>query len=215
MRATEQVGKAIELMAEVYGRTLSPAAAVMMAQDLSDYDPNDVLVALHACRKDLGRFPTIADIVSRVEAKDGRPGTEEAWAMIPKDETGSVVWTEEMSGAYGIARSLLTGGDEIGARMAFKEKYSALVKEARESRTAPRWSFSGGTDASGRSAMIQKALACGWLSSSVASALGHDAPAKVALPSPIATASPEIVRERLQAMIAKISKPLPEASDEM
>lgn len=158
MGTIESVGKAIQVMAEVYGRTLSPAAALMMAQDLSEFEPEAVLMALQACRKDLNRFPTIADIVSRVESKDGRPGAEEAWAMIPKDEFNSCVWTVEMATAYGAAHPHIRNRDLVAARMAFKEVYEREVKAARELRIPAAWSASLGEDKSTHEGVLSEAV---------------------------------------------------------
>ena len=158
MASFEDVGKALQMMGEVTGRVISPGAAAMMANALSEHSPESILIALEACLKELRYFPTVADIISRIEAKDGHPGAEEAWAMIPKDESGSVVWTGEMAEAYSVASSLLRSGDEIGARMAFKEKYAAVVKEARALKLAPMWSPSLGSDESGRTAAIMQAV---------------------------------------------------------
>lgn len=214
MGAIEQVGKAIEVMAEVYGRNLSPAAAIMIAQDLSDYDPNAVLAALQACRKELGRFPTVSDIISRVEAKDGRPGVEAAWAMIPLDERSSVVWTPEMATAYGLAAPLM-GSDAIAARMAFKEQYLAEVKISREQKRPVKWSLSGGYDKESRKAAIQLAIDAGRITPSEAARIMPELEKptdKLAIAGPSEPeVSPEIARERIRELISNISKPMPEA----
>ncbi len=54
--------------------------------------------------------------------------------MLPYDESTSVVWTDEMCQAWGVAAPLLEDGDKVGARMAFKESYARLIEEARQHR---------------------------------------------------------------------------------
>lgn len=147
---------------ELYGRTVSVTAATMLLADLSGFDPKKILEALSRCRKELRTFPTVADIVARID--DGRPGVEQAWAMIPKDEEASVVWTQEMSQAYGVARPLLLSGDEIAARMSFKEVYSGLIAEARARNTPVQWIPSFGMDKSEREAALLEAVQKGRIS---------------------------------------------------
>lgn len=145
---SSKVLEAIAVTAELCGRMFSPAAALMFAQDLAGFPDNAVLAALTRCRKEVRGMLTIQDVVSRID--DGRPGVEEAWAMIPRDEASSVVWTEEMAQAYGTASLLLDEGDRIGARMAFKEAYAKLVAEARDRKHPPKWTPSLGGDVAGR-----------------------------------------------------------------
>lgn len=38
----------------------------MMALDLAEYPPQQVLAALGKCRRELSRFPTIAEVISRI-----------------------------------------------------------------------------------------------------------------------------------------------------
>src|ERR1043165_278765 len=118
--------KAIAVTAELTGTTMSEAAASVMAEDLTRYPENQVLVALTRCRRELRGRLTIADVIQRLD--DGRPGPEEAWAMIPQDEAPSVVWTQEMASAFGIALPLMD--DPVAARMAFKEAYAKAVAKA-------------------------------------------------------------------------------------
>lgn len=156
MKTWLDISGELELTAELYDRRLSDAGATMLLADLrTRFTANQVSAALGKCRTELRTFPTIADIATRVD--DGRPGAEEAWAMIPKDEDASVVWTEEMARAFGIARALLEG-DPIAARMAFKEAYAKEISDARAARKPPRWIPSLGFEKSGRQAAIQEAI---------------------------------------------------------
>jgi hypothetical protein len=159
-------------------------AAVRAAFDAHVRDPNR------------GRFvPVPADILSFLE-RDDRPGPDEAWATAlgAKEEAVTVVWTEETAKAWAAAQPVMQSGDEIGARMAFKDSYGRLVAEARLRRTPVRWVTSWGWDAKGRHDAIEKAVAVGLLPMSEMQAL----------PAPAATEIPEGIRERLLQLREKI-----------
>ena len=83
--------------------------------------------------------------------------------MCPRSEYDSVVWTDEMAGAYGIAAALLEHGDQVAARKAFLDRYEALVAKARAAGTPMRVSPSFGFDVGGREAAVQKAVDAGLL----------------------------------------------------
>jgi hypothetical protein len=106
----------------------------------------------HIAHEVRGKFvPVPADLLFQIAeraADDGRLGAEEAWALcvLANDEQQSVVWTEEISRAYGTALPLLRAGDDVGARMAFKEKYMRLVDAARAGRFPANWTVSEGRD---------------------------------------------------------------------
>jgi hypothetical protein len=80
---------------------------------------------------------------------------------VPKDESDTAVWSEEMAGAYAVASPLLEAGDAIGARMAFKETYDRLVREAREQRKPAAWTISLGWDTDKRTTAIRNAISAG------------------------------------------------------
>ncbi len=157
-RATpgRELVEAIALTSELCGMVLSPAAAEMLARDLADFNENAVLEALGRCRMELQGALKMADILARLD--DGRPGVEEAWAMMPKTELASVVWTDEMAQAWGIASPLLNNGDAIGARMAFREIYAKAVLDARIRRAPVRWMPSLGSDVASRESVLLEAL---------------------------------------------------------
>ena len=159
---SSKVIEAIAVTAELCGRTFTSAAAAVFASDLDGYSDHSILSALSRCRKELKGILTVQDVVSRLD--DGRPGVEQAWAMLPFEESQTVVWTSEMSQAWGVANILLIEGDRIGARMAFKESYSKLLAEARDQRLPVQWSASLGHDKFSREATLIAALEKGWLS---------------------------------------------------
>lgn len=151
-----QVLEAIAVTAELCGRTFSPAAARVFAGDLDGFPDAAILAALSRCRKEVKGLLTVQDVVSRVD--DGRPGVEQAWAMLPHDENTSTVWTDEMAHAWGIAGPLMLEGDRVGARMAFKEAYTRAVADARDQKLPPKWTPSFGRDPGGRQAAIEDAV---------------------------------------------------------
>lgn len=153
--------QAVAVTAELCGRTFSEGAARMFVQDLSAYPEPAVIKALARCRREVKGLLTIQDVVSRLE--DGRPGVEEAWAMMPFDESQSVVWTSEMAEAFDGARYLLQEGDKVAARMAFKEKYVRLVGDARDAGRPVNWMASLGYDKGGQAAVLSQAVAAGRL----------------------------------------------------
>lgn len=112
--------------------------------------------------------PNPADILAQIEglaAVDGRPGAEEAWAIACRaaDESDTVVWSEEMAQAWQMCQPVMAMGDEVGARMAFKESYVRQVEDARRLRRPVSWSVSLGHDASKRHGALVKAETMGLL----------------------------------------------------
>ncbi|CAJ4970183.1 Uncharacterised protein [Burkholderia pseudomallei] len=161
--ATSRVLEAIAVTAELCGKVFSPAAARQFAADLSPYPEAQVLGALERCRREVKGVLSLADVISRLD--DGRPGPDEAWAMIPRDETQSVVWTDEMAEAYGVARPLLAVGEPIAARVAFREAYARAVTLARCNQHEPQWRLSPGYDPAGRELAVSDAVSKGRLTS--------------------------------------------------
>lgn len=156
--ASSSVIKAIAVTAELCGRTLSDTAAKVFAGDLSAYPETAVLVALERCRREVRGALTLSDVIARID--DGRPGPEEAWAMLPHDEATTVVWTSEMAEAWGLVREL----DPIAGRMAFREAYTRSTAQARHERRPPIWQASLGHDSDSREQVLRIAVEKGRLS---------------------------------------------------
>lgn len=164
--------QAIAVTAELTNTQLSAPAAAVLAGDLDAYPEAQVLGALVRCRKELRGRLTVADIIARLD--DGRPGPEEAWAAIPRDEYGSVVWTDEMRQAFGVALPLIEEDDLVAGRMAFLERYRALVQRARDEAVLVRWEASLGYDARARERVLLDAVQAGKLTAEhVAGLLPH------------------------------------------
>ena len=153
--ASDLLLDALAVTAEICGaREFSRGAAHAVLSELRVYPEVAVLKALERCRRELKGL-TLADIISRIE--DGRPGAEEAWAMLPNSELESVVWTDEMREAHGVCASLIDE-DPIAARMAFRETYTRLVSAARSDRKAVKWGISLGHDTTTRESVIHDAI---------------------------------------------------------
>ncbi|MCP1446417.1 hypothetical protein J3D54_005549 [Pseudomonas sp. GGS8] len=155
-----QLAGAICATAETLGQTISATAAELMAEDLAVFAPTDIRKALQACRRELAGKLTLAAVLQRIQAEDGRPGKDEAWAiaMTTNDEFETVVLTDEIQIALGAAKPVLDAGDKVGARMAFISAYERLVSQAREDRKTVNWHVSVGFDASRRVEAIAKAV---------------------------------------------------------
>lgn len=148
--------EALRITYEAMGQPVTDLALAAFACDLSGYPEPDVLAALSRCRRELRRL-TLMDILDRLP--HGHPGAEEAWAIVAgslKSESVTIVWTDEMAEAYGVARGLRD--DLIAARKAFQEAYTAAVGRARLDGAKPIWRPSLGFDKTGRSAPILEAV---------------------------------------------------------
>jgi hypothetical protein len=135
--ASTNLLQAVAVTAELCGRTFSEAAARVFVSDLAAYPEGAVIAALARCRKEVRGALTVQDVVSRLD--DGRPGPEEAWALLPLDEDATAVWTDEMAASWGIAETVYRTGDKTAARFAFKEAYIKRVNEARDAGRPVKW----------------------------------------------------------------------------
>lgn len=146
-------------------------ATLMFFSSLRGFPIEAVRAGFDAHVKDpqRGRFvPVPADVIAQITgmaSADGRPGPEEAWAIAVSgaDEAATIVWTPEISAAWGMARVVMQGGDEVGARMTFREVYNRLVEEARHRGEATSWTVSLGHDAKQRERAIEHAQTLGRL----------------------------------------------------
>lgn len=145
--------------AETLGQALSAGAAELMAEDLADYRLEDIAAALRACRRELTGKLTLAAILQRVQAADGRPEPNEAWALAlaASDEFDSVVMTDEIQLALGAARAVLEAGDKVGARMSFLSAYQRQVDTARREGKPVKWTLSPGFDPQRRLMAVEEA----------------------------------------------------------
>lgn len=195
---------------------LGATARAMFFRALAEHDLAAVRAALDAHVKDAQRgrwFPKPADLIAQLEARagdDGRLGAEEAWSISLRaaDEAETVVWTAEMARAWGIAAPVLRGGDEVGARMAFREAYGRLVSEARAERRPLQWQTALGHDSLRHADALRQAADLGRIpraeAEAVAALPGPHAPVLL-LAGGSATGEPSPAqREAMQALRAAI-----------
>jgi hypothetical protein len=161
-KPSERLIEAMTVAMEITSTTLTDPAFKVMVFDLAAYPEDQVIAALRRCCRELKGRLTLADILTRID--DGRPGPEEAWALVPKDEFGSVVWTSEMRDASAAAQPHIAAGDLVAGRMAFLERYRLLVQQARDARLPVEWHFSPGMDKDGRELVLLDAAQKGRLS---------------------------------------------------
>ena len=138
------IAQALTLAFQFVNQPMSDLAIAEMAQELDGYPLQHVLAALRRCRMELKAI-RYADILDRLPG--GHPGPEEAWSMVAsamRDESRSLIWSEEMREAYGVANQV--ADDPVQARMVFKETYTKAVSGARAERRHPKWSVSRGKD---------------------------------------------------------------------
>ena len=139
----------------------------MWADELSDLNLFDVKAALLSLRKDPERTRPPLPAAIRDEIYN-YPAAEEAWAMCPKNEVESIVWTDEMSTAYAACRKLIATNDFVGARMTFKEVYEREVQKAKSEMRKPKWWPSFGEDKDSRSAALVEAVSKNRMDSAMA-----------------------------------------------
>ncbi|CAE6906306.1 conserved protein of unknown function [Pseudomonas marincola] len=213
-----QLVGAVCATAETLGQTISASAAEMIAEDLTHYTVAEIAGALKACRRELTGKLTLAAILQRIQAADGRPDPNEAWgiALASSDESDSVVTTEEIQLALGAARPILSAKDKVGARMAFISAYARFVDTARREAKPVKWSLSMGFDPQRRLVAVQEGVRMGRISQEAANEYGlqltHEpitndglAIAGLLTGSPVAPPS-EHLREKWQAVRKAITE---------
>lgn len=170
----------LQSTAGYYERKLALPAFEIYWNGLRRFDLEQVRSAIsaHTADPQHGQYmPKISDIVAALQSmqpSDGRPGADEAWAIaIPaRDESKTVVWTDEISAAwFACAVPLLDAGDKIAARKAFQDRYAVEVSESRSAGKPVRWTPTYGGNPDRRRAAILAAEQLGRLSTSQAAKL--------------------------------------------
>lgn len=216
MRETDlpAFGQMLDAVCSLLSRgNYAPSAAntALWFRSLAEHDIDAVRAGFDAHVRDpqRGRFvPTPADVIAQISgfvADDGRPGAEEAWATALRgaDESTSIVWSAEMAEAWGIARPVFAAGDEVGARMAFREAYERLVGDARRKREPVAWSASLGFDAEERERALSEAAARGRIAYNPQAQI--EGPATPLLEMADRPSVPESARTALRQLAEKIA----------
>lgn len=154
--------KSIAVTAELTGTELSEPALRVFEARLSDYQEKDVLAALEKCQVELRGRLTVADVIDRIRTSGGHPSGNEAWALVisSQDEAETVVWTDQIAEAAAVAQPIIDSGDEVGARMAFRDAYDRIIRDRQD---APRWFPSLGTNVAKRQIALERAVLAGRL----------------------------------------------------
>jgi len=158
---------------EVYDKQLTPGAMNIWLRAFAGYPVEAISAGLSSyVQSSEGRFPPKpGPVIEIMKSMDGRPTPDEAWSMIPRDESSTCIWSEEMREAWGYAQPLLEAGDQIAARKSFLSAYERSTAKARDALEPVRWSVSPGTDPSHRELAIREAVAQEKLPSVALSAL--------------------------------------------
>ena len=151
---------------EVYGQALpSQDVTKIWWATLEKNDISQIRASFEEHIKHSKFAPRPADILEIIEkiSPNGRPSADEAWAMMPRDEYASAVMTQEMADALHIAQPLLDEGDQVAARMAFKDSYNRAVEKNKRANLKPVWFASLGWDKQGRESVVREAVLLGRL----------------------------------------------------
>ena len=202
----DNFARVLDAAYSLHSKSLTADARALFFAALGDHSLADVRKALSAHVKDpqRGQFPPKpADIIAQLTsgaAKDGRPEPDEAWAIAlrSRDERDTVVWTQECAEAFAVAMPVLEGGDEVGARMAFKAAYARVVDQARREALPAAWITSLGHDPQQREAAVTEAVRTGRL------ALAHAAAIVPALAAPDTPIDPQVAERNLAKLRAMV-----------
>ena len=160
----DEFRKILSETAEYYGKEMTAASINIWWRGLQKVDLLSLQNAFNEHIQSSRFMPSISDVLENLKSQDGRPNAEEAWAICApslNNEGMTIVWTDEMASAFGVALGLQN--DRIAARMAFKESYENFVKNSRRSGKSVRWTASLGHDVAGREGPLMKALQAGLL----------------------------------------------------
>jgi len=145
-----------------FHKAISKSAISMAFDLLKDHTINNVLGGLKAHCLDpvKGQYgPKPADIIYQIERRmSQRLSADEAWLLIPRDESETVVWTDEIAQAASI---VVGEQDRVAARMAFKASYDRIVEQNKIRGVRPKWVVSYGWDKTTTEQAIHDALKLG------------------------------------------------------
>ena len=164
---TNEKKEFVEYLADIftmYGAKLTPTSIMLWSNLMNNYPLSSVKDALLNHVEHSVFAPKPADMINFIKEQDGRPSADVAWSMIPRNESVSAVLSQDMLTAMAAAQPLLDEGDQVAARMAFKESYNRLITEARNNSIPVEWFPSLGDDKYGREAVVKEAVRLGRIS---------------------------------------------------
>lgn len=169
---------------------------------LGQYSLEQVRKALRAHVSSSRFAPKPVDIVDMIHKQDGHLSADEAWPQVIKaaDENVSLIWTDEMQQAWFHCKPIFDAGDEVGARMAFRQLYTRLLEDARMKGVPAKPFPTLGFDVDSRVEVIQKAESMGLIT--------HEQ-AQRQLPSPQPDEGDEVLRigSDMQLSVSKNAPP--------
>lgn len=132
---------------------------------LADFDIVDVRQAFMKHITADPKFPPTGGAILEIlnaGKSNGRIGPEEAWSLAVRacDESETVIMNNEIAEAWGVCKPIMDLGDEVGARMAFKEAYQRISGAAKQ---PPKWWPSIGNDPHKRDVALSEAKRQGLL----------------------------------------------------
>lgn len=149
--------------AAIYRVELKNPQIAMYWEILKDYDVDAVMSAITRHLKTAKFFPAPAELLEYIPEASANQhiGADEAWAIVIEsfDEESTVVMTQQIAEARGIALPIYQSGDDVGARVAFRDAYNRIVKTA----PAPSWFVSEGFDKARKADAVANAIQLGRL----------------------------------------------------
>lgn len=170
MLSNEETNKVLQMLFATYealGQTVTPAAANLMVDDLSEFTFDQIMKSLTLCRREVGGRFNLKEILTRLDAQAGWIGANEAWSIACslQDERVSGAATRQITAALDCCAGC---SDDISARMSFIEAYNRICAEDKAMGVKPVWFVSLGFDKSTRVPAIEAAKIAGRISQSQA-----------------------------------------------
>ena len=156
----KQFTAALTGLAAIFRHEIKREVYALYWEAFKDCELTDFLAACKAHMSKGKFFPVPAELFALMPLAE-HVGCEEAWALALEsfDEFATVVLTQQIAEARGVAWGLYADGDKVAARMAFKEAYNRIIKTAEK----PKWYISRGFDNASMEAAIAKAVQLGRL----------------------------------------------------
>lgn len=147
----------IKATMNLYNREVTNEVLYLWWAALEHLQMVDVRSAIQAhIQGDGGHFPPLpADVIKACRNGSGHIPPDEAWslALTSMQEEDSIIWTTQVSEAWGAAWPCMENGDKYGARLAFMSAYDRLIKQG-----PPVWRVSLGYSHAGRERAVDEAL---------------------------------------------------------